>query len=121
MKITKETLKQLIKEELESVLVENAQQKKFLEGEAQTYISKGWKRGNAFPRTLGLKVGSKLKGVYTAYHIKFDDYPIALIMTQGIRGRDPFDGWVVEEKEFKQLIGTDPGIGGKVYAVLYKE
>ena len=87
MKITKETLKQLIKEELESVLVENAQQ----------------------------------KGVYTAYHIKFDDYPIALIMTQGIRGRDPFDGWVVEEKEFKQLVGTDPGIGGKVYAVLYKE
>ena len=121
MKITKSILKQLIKEELESTLVENAEHKKFLEGEAQTYISKGWKRGNAFPRTLGLKVGSKLKGVYIWYHIKFDDYPIALIMTEGIRGRDPFDGWVVEEKEFKQLVGTDPGIGGKVYAVLYKE
>ena len=132
MKITKSNLKQIIKEELKSVIAEKMPTKEELSERlrqdtreslekyyVQPLLDKGYRHAQAFPRLPGLKAGLKIKASYSGYKILLEGFDIELIMTQGIRGHKPFV-WTVEEKEFKQLVGTNPGLGGLVYALLIK-
>ena len=136
-KITLFNLKQIIKEELQDILREERgdgdapRNKEFLDGIVESLLDKGYQRMEALPRRPGLTgdfpkkhVGRFLppiKVIRMGYAITFPKQDIVLIMTEGIKGRSEI-GWTVEEKEFKQLVGTDPcgGDCGLVYAVMVK-
>ena len=117
MKITKDTLKQLIKEELNN-LAEQVKPSQWLEENyVKPYLDEGYKRYDALPRDHGLVAGKTYPAVHSACAITFKDHDIVLVLDGDfscIRGRMDVM-WRVDEKEFNKLVGTED-----VYAVLAK-
>ena len=106
------------KEQLGEIFLQ--ENEKFLENDyIKPLLAKGFKRIKALPQLPGLKVGTKCKAVYSGYSIEFQDFPVHIIMTNGIRGVKQVV-WTAEASEFQNLIGLDQGPAGKVYAVLAK-
>jgi len=117
MKITKDALKQLIKEELNN-LAEQVKPSQWLEENyVKPHLDEGYKRYDALPRDHGLVAGKTYPAVHRACAITFKDHDIVLVLDGDfscIRGRMDVM-WRVDEKEFNRLVGTED-----VYAVLAK-
>jgi hypothetical protein len=145
MKITKEFLKQLIKEETKKILNEvkcpagcvpapkkpakaappkqskSARLKKFHAPTMQEYIKRGYKSMPALP--TGLKAGDKFKAVHIGYEVRFKTPigEVVVLVEAGIRGRSETEWWVEAHELKPGWIGTKDRTFGEIFAVLWKK
>ena len=138
MRITKSTLKRLIKEELQKVLYEKHTlggdedsayntDVSHLESVMQSAMKKGYTRKlsklpiitlpHDEPRSM--KPGSTTPVLWgPGYVVRFAKFPdIILITTKGSKGTQRED-WTFEDHEFRNIIGARINGAGKVYAAL---